>query len=100
MNAVVERPLEEDTSLRPKQRRVLRSGTDLMEIVESLPACSRCRDRRIKCHRQLPACRECHRARYDCAFFDPVRLENIPLRYVYELDTRSNWVKKLNVSDE
>lgn len=60
-----------------RKKQPKRKGTDLDEILEALPSCSSCRDRRIKCDRQLPACRYCKRASRDCAFFDPVLSENV-----------------------
>uniref|UniRef100_A0A8H7K7I6 Zn(2)-C6 fungal-type domain-containing protein n=1 Tax=Bionectria ochroleuca TaxID=29856 RepID=A0A8H7K7I6_BIOOC len=58
---------------------------DLTQLIEILPACSHCRDRRVKCHRQLPACKECQRANRHCAIFDPVLLKNVPLSHVSSL---------------
>ncbi|CVK98837.1 uncharacterized protein FMAN_08412 [Fusarium mangiferae] len=70
---------EPSTTTRPPKRK----GTDLDEILEALPSCSSCRDRRIKCDRQLPACTYCKRTNRDCAFFDPVLSENISFRRVH-----------------
>ncbi|KAF5004539.1 hypothetical protein FDECE_8971 [Fusarium decemcellulare] len=67
------------------QRQFVKRGTDLDEVLEALPACSFCRDRRIKCHRQLPACRECQRTGRECTFFDPILSENISLKRVHSL---------------
>ncbi|KAF4471294.1 neutral amino acid permease [Fusarium albosuccineum] len=67
------------------QRQPVKRGTDLDEVLEALPACSFCRDRRIKCHRQLPACRECQRTGRECTFFDPILSENISLKRVHFL---------------
>ncbi|KAJ3546898.1 hypothetical protein NM208_g1784 [Fusarium decemcellulare] len=67
------------------QRQLVKRGTDLDEVLEGLPACSFCRDRRIKCHRQLPACRECQRTNRECTFFDPILSENISLKRVHFL---------------
>lgn len=53
---------------------------DFAELLELLPACSHCRDRRIKCRRQLPTCKGCERANRECVIFDPVLSKNIPLR--------------------
>ncbi|KAM0546727.1 hypothetical protein ACHAPJ_010655 [Fusarium lateritium] len=70
-------PLVEETQLPTKKKTPKRKGTDLDEILEALPSCSSCRDRRIKCDRQLPACRYCKRTNRDCVFFDPVLSENV-----------------------
>ncbi|CAM1508650.1 Fc.00g054980.m01.CDS01 [Cosmosporella sp. VM-42] len=54
-------------------------------ILEALPACSSCRDRRIKCNRQIPCCKECDRTSRECVYFDPILLENVPLVHIYNL---------------
>lgn len=59
-----------------------KSPLHLEEILRAVPACSFCRDRRIKCHRQLPSCRECTRASRECAYYDPVLEENISFKCV------------------
>ncbi|KPM38688.1 hypothetical protein AK830_g7887 [Neonectria ditissima] len=61
------------------------SRTTYDKILDTLPACSFCRDRRIKCHQQLPACKECFRTSRECMFFDPILSENIPLRRICSL---------------
>ncbi|VUC24632.1 unnamed protein product [Clonostachys rosea] len=67
---------------------------DLTKLIEILPSCSPCRDRRIKCHRQLPACKECQRTSRDCVVFDSVLLKNVPLSVVFSLAER---VKELEL---
>ncbi|KAM5362855.1 hypothetical protein ACJZ2D_012304 [Fusarium nematophilum] len=51
----VERPSEQNLQGETRQRQPRNKGTEIDEIIEALPACSFCRDRRIKCRRQLPA---------------------------------------------
>ncbi|KAF4816404.1 Positive regulator of purine utilization [Colletotrichum siamense] len=54
----------------------------LRPIIDALPSCSFCRDRRIKCRLQLPACKECHRTSRNCVVYDPILGSNVPLKYV------------------
>lgn len=54
----------------------------LRPIIDALPSCSSCRDRRIKCRLQLPACKECHRTSRNCVVYDPILGSNVPLKYV------------------
>lgn len=72
-----------DLRSNPRQFRHM-PGTNLDgqldDIIQALPSCSFCRDRRIKCHRQLPSCRECQRSSRECEVFDPVLGQNVPLR--------------------
>ncbi|UQC89963.1 uncharacterized protein CLUP02_15494 [Colletotrichum lupini] len=55
---------------------------ELDVILDAIPSCSFCRDRRTKCQRQLPACKECARTSRECFIFDPILKANIPLRRV------------------
>ncbi|CAH0059088.1 unnamed protein product [Clonostachys solani] len=67
---------------------------DFTTLIDILPACSPCRDRRVKCHRQLPACKECQRTNRQCVIFDSVLLKNVPLNFVFSLAER---VKELEL---
>ncbi|KAL2875593.1 hypothetical protein SGCOL_009210 [Colletotrichum sp. CLE4] len=62
------------------------NASDLEEelgvILDAIPSCSFCRDRRTKCQRQLPACKECARTSRECLIFDPILKTNIPLRQI------------------
>lgn len=89
-NATVPTPVLETHKVTPKASEPpgwslhsFNPGTTLDKILHALPACSFCRDRRIKCHQRLPACKECHRTSRECMFFDPILSENVPLRYVH-----------------
>ncbi|EPE04123.1 monocarboxylate transporter [Ophiostoma piceae UAMH 11346] len=53
--------------------------SELSTVLDARPACSFCRDRRVKCSRELPVCRECKRTSRTCLVFDPVLEKNIPL---------------------
>ncbi|KAF7563755.1 hypothetical protein G7046_g379 [Stylonectria norvegica] len=65
--------------------------TYLDGVLEALPSCSFCRDRRIKCNRQIPSCKECSRTSRACSYFDPVLLENVPFQLVLPLKYRDAW---------
>lgn len=52
---------------------------DINAILDARPSCSFCRDRRVKCSRDMPSCRECKRTSRKCMIFDPVLGKNIPL---------------------
>ncbi|KAF4489664.1 putative transcriptional regulatory protein [Colletotrichum fructicola Nara gc5] len=57
----------------------------LRSIIDALPSCSFCRDRRIKCRLQLPACKECHRTSRNCVIYDPILGSNVPLKRIHSL---------------
>ena len=58
---------------------------DLEAALASLPACTRCRRRRIKCDSRLPTCRNCFHADVRCQFRDHVVGEEIPRQYLQSL---------------
>ncbi|EXJ80750.1 hypothetical protein A1O3_07034 [Capronia epimyces CBS 606.96] len=58
---------------------------DLEQAVASLPSCTRCRRRRIKCDNCLPTCRNCLQADKECQFRDHVVGEDIPRQYLLSL---------------
>ena len=51
---------------------------DIIDVIDSLPACSFCRDQHIRCDRELPCCGACSRSHRDCAFFDHLWSQEIP----------------------
>ncbi|EXJ90303.1 hypothetical protein A1O1_03402 [Capronia coronata CBS 617.96] len=58
---------------------------DLEQALTSLPSCTRCRQRRIKCDDRLPSCRNCMQVGKECQFRDHVVGEDIPRQYVLSL---------------
>ncbi|KAF2269995.1 hypothetical protein CC78DRAFT_188469 [Lojkania enalia] len=58
---------------------------DLDALIQSLPACKRCRDCRRGCDTLLPKCRQCTKAGVDCIFYDHGRNELFPRSYISEL---------------
>lgn len=58
---------------------------DLDALVQSLPACKRCRECRRGCDTLLPKCRQCTKAGADCDFWDHGRRELLPRPYIAEL---------------
>lgn len=44
----------------------------LCKAVKAIPACTRCRVRRVKCDRNLPSCRSCQKSSADCSYHDQV----------------------------
>lgn len=70
-------PPVKETQMPTKKNPLNRKATDLDEVLGALPSCNCCRDRRIKCDRQLPACGYCKRVHLDCAFYDPVLAKNV-----------------------
>jgi hypothetical protein len=56
------------------------SETDLNTLIQSLPACRRCRDCRRGCDTVLPKCRQCAKANVDCIFYDHGKNQNLPRR--------------------
>ncbi|KAM0811596.1 putative Fungal-specific transcription factor domain-containing protein [Seiridium cardinale] len=63
----------------PQESTTTHTGSlaELDGIMEALPACSFCRDRRIKCSRQLPACAACLRSSRECLIYDPILEHNV-----------------------
>jgi hypothetical protein len=49
----------------------------LCKAVKALPACTRCRVRRVKCDRNLPSCRSCQKSSADCSYHDQVTSTNV-----------------------
>ncbi|PSN74611.1 hypothetical protein BS50DRAFT_19803 [Corynespora cassiicola Philippines] len=58
---------------------------DLDGLIQSLPACKRCRDCRRGCDTLLPKCRQCTKANVECMFYDHGRNEFLPRSYIAEL---------------
>ncbi|KAJ4363569.1 hypothetical protein N0V83_009865 [Neocucurbitaria cava] len=58
---------------------------DLDVLVQSLPACKRCRDCRRGCDTLLPKCRQCTKAGVECMFYDHGRNELLPRSYISDL---------------
>lgn len=53
---------------------------DILDIIESLPSCSFCREQHIRCDRQLPCCGACKRSSRQCVYFDVALSQDIPRR--------------------
>jgi Fungal Zn(2)-Cys(6) binuclear cluster domain len=53
---------------------------DLLSLIQSLPACKRCRECKRGCDTLLPACHQCAKAGVECIFFDHVLDEYLPRR--------------------
>ena len=60
----------------------------LKNIPHLLPACNRCRTRRIKCERVSLECQQCKNADSACVYFDQLLSKNISCRYVDALQKR------------
>ncbi len=54
------------------------TSAHLQRAINLLPACNRCRHRRVKCDRQLPACLYCTKSQNPCLYYDYVLSEDIP----------------------
>lgn len=53
---------------------------NLSNVIESLPACNFCRNRRTKCNRGLPSCSTCTNERKECLYYDAILEQNISRR--------------------
>ncbi|KAK7970396.1 fungal-specific transcription factor domain-containing protein [Apiospora saccharicola] len=53
-----------------------------------LPACQRCKLRKIKCDRQAPKCSSCTKSKAACIIIDPVTLERYPREFIHRLEVR------------
>lgn len=42
----------------------------LKNVIDSIPACNYCRNRRVKCSRRLPACQACIDSKRQCLYYD------------------------------
>lgn len=65
--------------------------TDLDADVErsrQLPACQRCRTRKIKCDRGAPKCSRCAKAKATCLVVDPVTAETYSRDFISRLEER------------
>ncbi|EUC48161.1 hypothetical protein COCMIDRAFT_88017 [Bipolaris oryzae ATCC 44560] len=61
---------------------------DLEALIQSLPACKRCRECRRGCDTLLPKCRQCTKAGVECMFYDHGRNELLPRSYISGLVDR------------
>ncbi|KAA8617576.1 Zn-clus domain-containing protein [Pyrenophora tritici-repentis] len=61
---------------------------DVEALVQSLPACKRCRECRRGCDTLLPKCRQCTKAGVECMFYDHGRNQLLPRSYISELVDR------------
>ncbi|KAI4637607.1 hypothetical protein J4E83_000424 [Alternaria metachromatica] len=61
---------------------------DLDALIQSLPACKRCRECRRGCDTLLPKCRQCTKAGVECMFYDHGRNQLLPRSYISELVDR------------
>lgn len=53
-----------------------------------LPACQRCKLRKIKCDRQAPKCSSCTKSKATCLVIDPVTSERYPRDFIHRLELR------------
>jgi hypothetical protein len=51
-----------------------------------LPACSKCRTRKVRCDRQAPKCGNCTKGNVACIIVDPVTGEQYARDFVYQLE--------------
>lgn len=63
---------------------IAESILNLRSIIESLPACNLCRNRRTKCSRALPSCSTCTNERKECLYYDAVLEQNLSRRLASE----------------
>ncbi|KAL3456115.1 hypothetical protein BJX64DRAFT_294419 [Aspergillus heterothallicus] len=57
----------------------------LDELLQLLPACTRCRAIRKRCDTLLPACANCSKAGLQCTFHDSVSKEVLPREYIFSM---------------
>ncbi|KAG9234312.1 fungal-specific transcription factor domain-containing protein [Amylocarpus encephaloides] len=60
----------------------------LESIIGSIPACNSCRNRRIKCSREIPICRNCMHSGKPCLYYDTILAKDISGSYIHELYTK------------
>lgn len=53
-----------------------------------IPACQRCRVKKIKCDQNFPKCLKCGKIGADCIVFDPVVGREVPRSYTLQLEDR------------
>lgn len=69
------------TNVQPPNCRESKIEIQLSEInkaLETVPVCSSCKKRRIKCDMDLPCCRHCAKAKKECQYFDKALSQEIP----------------------
>jgi hypothetical protein len=54
----------------------------------TLPACQRCRTRKIRCDRAGPKCSACTKSRASCVILDTVTNETYSRAYLHDLELR------------
>jgi hypothetical protein len=63
------------------------------ERSKHLPACRRCRVRKIKCNRGAPKCANCTSSNAACIIVDPITSEQYPRDYIRELEERERQLR-------
>ncbi|CAN3372008.1 hypothetical protein DIURU_001450 [Diutina rugosa] len=61
---------------------------DALANITKIPACQRCRVKKIKCDQNFPKCSKCAKIGADCIVFDPVVAREVPRSYTLQLEDR------------
>lgn len=56
----------------------LKLPEDIEAALKSLPSCSFCREKHVRCDQKLPQCVACDKANRRCTYHDPVLLQDFP----------------------
>lgn len=58
------------------------------EEVSQIPACQRCRLRKIRCDHAAPKCAGCSKASAACIIIDPITQKQYTREYIHELEQK------------
>ena len=58
-------------------------------------SCNRCRLRKGRCDQRLPRCQPCEKAGVRCVGYDPITKREIPRSYVFFLEARGSYFKRV-----
>ena len=65
----------------------------------NVSSCSRCRLRKTRCDQRLPKCQSCEKVGERCVGYDPITKREIPRSYVYFLECRVNYLKRVLIDN-
>ncbi|RJE18510.1 Transcription factor [Aspergillus sclerotialis] len=71
----------------------------LPSCFRNVSSCSRCRLRKTRCDQRLPRCQSCEKVGERCVGYDPITKREIPRSYVYFLECRVNYLKRVLIDN-
>lgn len=65
-----------------------KNSSDDTRISRLITACTRCRQKKVKCDRKFPMCTNCDKSGAECACLDPATGEQVSRFRIHDLETR------------